>query len=157
MKKLNLIVCLCCVGLSSAALSSEIYKWTDDDGNVHYGDRPTGVVAEDASFETVAIASRRTDPARVTAGVEARQERDAARAETRMAAAKAAEEAAQQQADAEERAQKCQQYRARLEKFVTSRRLYRVDDAGERSYLDETQMQEARAKVQQQVEEYCSS
>ncbi len=156
MKKLNLLLCLCWVSLSSAALASEIYKWTDDDGNVHYGDRPTGAVAADERVETVAIASRRTDSARVSAGIEARQEREAARQETRMAAAKAEEEAAKQQADAETRAQKCQQYRARLEKFVTSRRLYRVDDAGERSYLDEVQMQEARAKVQQQVEDYCS-
>ena len=27
---------------SGLAVGSEIYKWTDEDGNVHYVDRPTG-------------------------------------------------------------------------------------------------------------------
>lgn len=152
MNKLSLILFTSLVTASSGLAAAEIYKWTDADGNVHYGDRPSGV----ATQETITIASRRTDTERVNAGVEARLERDAQRADAREAAAEAEEEAAQAQAEAEERAGKCQEYRAKLEKFLRSRRLYRVDDSGERNYLDEVQMEEARAKAQQKVEEYCT-
>ena len=30
------------LAFSGAALSGDIYMWTDEDGNVHYEDRPTG-------------------------------------------------------------------------------------------------------------------
>lgn len=156
MNKLRLILCTSLLSASLGLSAAEIFKWTDEDGNVHYGDRPTGAVAGQDQYETVPIASRRTDAAQVNAGVEARQERDAARAEARDAAAKAEEEAADARAEAEERSKMCEQSRARLEKFVRSRRLYRVDDSGERTYLDEAQMQDARAKMQERVEEYCS-
>jgi hypothetical protein len=48
-------------------------------------------------------------------------------------------------------------YKERLQRFVTSRRLYREDESGERVYLDEEQSQAARERVQQQVEEHCSN
>ena len=60
-------------------------------------------------------------------------------------------------AEAKERASQCTSFRGRLEKLITSRRLYREDDNGERVYLGDDEMQAARAKVQSQVEEYCSS
>jgi hypothetical protein len=41
--------------------------------------------------------------------------------------------------------------------MLTSRRLYREDENGERVYLDEAQMQSARDRVQSQVEEYCGA
>ena len=154
MTKLRLLLCTALISLSTGLFAAEIFKWTDADGNVHYGDRPTA--GDQANFETIAVASRRTDSEQVQAGIEARQERDAARAEARDARAKAEEEAEKELAEAEERSRKCDQYRARLEEFITSRRLYRVDDSGERNYLDEVQIQEARSKAQQKVEEYCS-
>lgn len=154
MTKLRILLCTSLITISTGLFAAEIYKWTDTDGNVHYGDRPTA--GDQANFETIAVASQRTNPEQVQAGVEARQEREAARAEARDARAEAAEEAEKALADAEERSRKCDQYRARLEEFVTSRRLYRVDESGERNYLDEVQIQEARSKAQQKVEEYCS-
>lgn len=157
MRKFTTIAVMLGIALSTAAAASEIYKWVDADGNVHYGDRPTGDgIVEQNQIERVAIASRRTNPEQVQAGVEARLERDTLKADARATAAEERAEAEKLKAEAEDRAEKCSTYRARLEKFVTSRRLYRVDDDGERNYLDESQMEAARAQVQQQVEEYCS-
>ncbi len=141
------------VAAAPAATGGEIYKWTDAEGNVHYGDRPTGAGNE----ERLAISSSPTDPARLQATVQARQEaraeRDAARTEAE--AAQPTEE--ELRAEAEERARKCETYRERLQKFVTSRRLYRHDENGERVYLDEAETEAARARVQEQVQEYCGS
>lgn len=158
MKKIATILLLLSSAIATGALAAEIYKWTDADGNVHYGDRPTGDgVTVQTGVERVAIASSRTNSARVEAGVEARLERESARTEAATAAEESRKEAEAQRAEAEDRAEKCVAYRERLQKFLTSRRLYRVDDDGERDYLDDGQMDAARAQVQAQVEEYCSS
>ena len=142
--------------LSTAASAAEIYKWTDEDGNVHYGDRPDGIT-DTTEVELVTVTSRRTNPERVQAGVAARQERDGARADARSEREAARQAADEARAAEEERAERCVASRARLEKYVVSRRLYRVGDDGEREYLDDSQIEEARAQAQQQVEEYCSS
>lgn len=140
------------VSTSGMALANDIYKWTDDEGNVHYGDRPSG----DATEERLAISSKPTNPAQVQARVQSRYERDVATKEE-VAAASDTPSEEDLVAQAKERAQKCETYRARLQKFVTSRRLYKQDENGERVYLDEAQTQAARERVANQVQEYCNS
>ena len=135
------------------AMANEIYKWVDDQGNVHYEDRPSGSAQE----ERLAINYRRTDSGSVQKQLDAQSERQAARQERKSAAAEAAEAAAAKEAEAEEKRKNCETYRARLEKMVQSRRLYREDEDGERVYLDETQVQEARQRVEEQITESCSS
>lgn len=39
--------------LGSAAANAEVYKWTDQQGNIHYGDRhPEGIAAESMNVRT---------------------------------------------------------------------------------------------------------
>lgn len=136
----------------SAAFAGDIYKWVDEDGNVHYGDKPVGETSE-----RMDIQSKPTDPARIDALVASRAETRVKRDEERAAAAEAAVEAAEAQAKADELAQKCSEARATMQQYVTARRLYREDDAGERQYLDEQQIQEARQRLEDQIDEHCSS
>ncbi len=56
-----------------------------------------------------------------------------------------------------ERQEKCATYKARLQKFLISGRLFRADENGERVYLDEEETLAARERVQKRVEKYCSS
>jgi hypothetical protein len=132
--------------------AGEIYKWTDETGTVHYGDRPTGADSE----VRLDVTSERTNPERIQQIVQARSD---ARSERQKAeAARAANEPSPEElrAEAQQRAEKCTEYKERLQKFVTSRRLYRHDENGERVYLDEEQTLATRARVQEKVEEYCS-
>ncbi len=137
---------------AGTAFASEIYKWTDEQGNVHYGDRPTG----DPSEERLGISSKPTDASRVQAQVQASYDARAA-AEAAAASEPAGPSPEELQAQALERQEKCATYKARLQKFVTSRRLYKHDENGERVYLDEVETQAARTRVENQVAEYCSS
>ena len=140
------------VSTSGIAFANDIYKWTDEDGNVHYGDRPTG----DATEERVAISSSSTNPSKVQA-----------RAQSRYAPKESAAEAVANEPQgptedelriqAAKRKEKCDTYKARLQKFVQSRRLYKQDENGDRVYLDEDQTQAARERVENQVQEYCNS
>ena len=150
LKRLTVFAAALAIVVAGPALANEIYKWTDADGNVHYEDRPTGQPTE----ERVALTYKRTDSAAVQARVDARRETRAARQEARSQQDEDEQTAAEQRA---EREQKCAQYRAKLETMVTSRRLYREDENGERVYLDDKQMQDARQRAEELVAEYCGS
>jgi hypothetical protein len=137
---------------AASAPAGEIYKWTDEDGNVHYEDRPSGAPTE----ERLALNFRRTDSGAVQQRINARHDRQSSRAEEKSMAEAARQEAAENAAAAEEREQACERARARLETYLQSPRLYRTDANGERVYLDAEQRQEARGKAEEQVKEFCS-
>ena len=139
------------LALGTSALAGEIYKWTDAEGNVHYVDRPTGNPTE----QRLDIVSSRTDSTAVQASIQARRDRQATREEQRAKADEAAQAAAEEQAAQEQRQKECAQHRARMESYLQARRLYREDESGERVYLDDEQILQARAKVQEKIQETC--
>jgi len=127
--RLLLTVSLAALLASGLAVAGEIYKWTDDDGSVHYEDRPTG----DAN----------------------RKARDAAR----QVASEAPPEMTREEIRAEQQKRKdeCQKYRDQLQSFLRSQRLYQEDEAGDRAYLSEEDVMAARTRVEGQIQEYCGS
>lgn len=137
---------------TGGATASEIYKWIDEDGNVHYEDRPSGAASE----QRIDITYRRTDNDAVRQRVQARVDAQTAREEKKSVAAAADKEAADNAVAQEERQKACERSRARLESYLQSSRLYRTEANGERVYLDDEQRQEARRKAEEQVTEFCS-
>jgi hypothetical protein len=142
---------------NGSAIASDIYKWTDAAGNVHYGDRPS----EDIAAERLDIKSRPTDRTQLAAAAPSRSDFRrqaplvAPGADDNAAPKKAEPSPEELRAKAQERAAKCDQYKERLQTFVQSRRLYRQDENGERVYLNDEETLAARAKTQEKVEEYC--
>ena len=128
--------------------ASEIYKWTDEEGIVHFVDRPTGAAGE----EHLAIRSRPTDPSRVQAAVQAETD-----AQTLSAEANAPQGPTQEEllAEARDRQEQCNKYTGRQVEFTDNRRIYRMDENGERVYYDEEEMAAARSNVDDLVERYC--
>jgi uncharacterized protein DUF4124 len=138
--------------VAGAAVASDIYKWTDEDGNVHYGDRPEG-----EQLERVDIDSRPTDQNRIQ---EMAQARVTARAEAvlaKAAALAAAPSREELQAEKEERERNCAISRQRMQQLISSRRLYREDANGERVYLDDDERLAARENVEKLITRYCPS
>lgn len=154
MKHKQLRIALACAALMASGLATagEIYKWTDTEGNVHYEDRPIGP----ANVEHMNIVSRNTDDAAVQARIDANR---AERAVRQQVAEEAPPEMTREEirAEQQERAEKCQMYRDRLQAFLRSTRLYEEDDAGERTYLDDDEVMAARARVEDQIQEYCGA
>ena len=138
------------LAFSGAALSGEIYKWTDEDGNVHYEDRPTG-----GQVERVALLSKSTDNSSVQASIDARREREDARTEARSKRDEDAKAAADEKMESDQRVAKCQESRTRMEGYLQARRLYNEDESGERVYLDDSQIMDARSKAQDEIQKYC--
>ena len=150
--RLILTVAMAALMAGGMTVAGEIYKWTDDDGGVHYEDRPTG----DAQVERLDMFSRNTDNSVVQARLDTdRKAREAAR----QVASEAPPEMtkAEIRAEQERRQEQCQMYRDRLEAFLRSQRLYKEDDAGERQYLSEDEVMAARSRVEGQIQEYCGS
>lgn len=137
---------------SNAAQASEIYRYVDANGEVHYGDRPSGEPSE----ERLAISSRPTSPAQVQARVSPPTNTTAVDQATPEQEKAAELTRAQKRAQAKLQEEKCQKYREQLETYVTSRRLYREDDKGERVYLDDNEVQEARSKMEEMIVKDCS-
>jgi len=152
-RRLALLAAVAVLVAAGSAGAATIYKWIDEDGNVHYGDRP----APDGSSERLAIASQPTDPSRVASLVDARREAQQEQQQQQAEAAGEQPSPEAQRAAREERAKQCAMYKERLQQFLQSRRLYREDENGERVYLDEEETLAARNDVQQKVEEYCSN
>ena len=138
------------LGFSGAVLAGEIYKWTDDDGNVHYEDRPLG-----DNVERLDVGSRSTNNASVQASIDARRERETVRAEARSKRDEDKLTAADEKVASEQRTASCEKSRARMQNYLAARRLYNQDADGERVYLDDDQIMEARAKAQEQIQKYC--
>jgi hypothetical protein len=141
------------ISVSTGAFADEIYKWTDEDGSVHYEDRPSGEPSE----QRLQFSYNRTDSTSLQERVDTQRDTDNTRREARDEAEAAKLSAAEERAAAEQKLAQCQSYRANLKTMLESRRIYRQDDAGERVYLDEAQRTEARARAEQLIKETCDN
>jgi len=137
-KSATAFVMMLAVSSAGMAFAGDIYKWTDDDGNIHFGDHPTRVAAK----EPLAIGSLLT----VTSKIQAKSAVIEPLGPTEE----------ELQAQALEREEKCATNRARLKRLLTSRRLYRKDENGVSVYLNEDEIFAERERVQNQVLEYCN-
>ena len=67
-KRIVLSFAVMAMTVAGGATANEIYKWTDEDGNVYYEDRPTGAATE----ERLDITYRATDSRAVQRRVQKR-------------------------------------------------------------------------------------
>lgn len=151
-KLLVFLVTAAAVITGASVSAGEIYKYVDEDGNIHYLDRPTGESGE----ERLGLTYAHTDNATVSAQQKQRQEYMAKLDEAREESATRREAEEKARAEMEQRDARCQQHRARLEGYLQARQLYRENEAGERVYLDESQTLEARQKVEELIQKDCS-
>jgi len=135
------------VSMMNAGAQS-IYKWVDEDGVTHFSEqRPQGIEAERIAVRVQSGSSRQSAPesAAPAASAARRPEQKEPATEDRSAAA----------ADKEIRSENCAKARERLETYETSRRLYRQLDDGDREYLDDDELDDARAEARRLVAQWC--
>jgi hypothetical protein len=133
--------------LGASAFGADIYRFTAPDGTVSYSDRPQGA---DSEF-VFSVASRAPAPAARPA-----PSGDAPAAAPEAAAAPAPQPAGPTAAELRLQRQKnCEIARERVQQYTVSRRLFRTNAAGEREYLDDSAVAEARAKAAVDVEDWC--
>jgi len=141
--------------IAGSVLAGEIYKYTDADGTVSYVDRPT----TDPDREHMSITSRSTDNAAVQANTQTRLSaaNAASAAEATAKEANGDEELtrSERRAAASARQQQCDMYRTHSDTIEGARRLSREDENGDRTLLTDEEVQAARNKVQELIQENC--
>jgi hypothetical protein len=146
---------------SLVATASEVYRWVDDEGNVHYSDTPPENVESEEVEIDVAPAAGDGSAERLLERAEQSRARLAAEREAKVAETEA--QKARQAADSQRCVYARQQmislqqqlpvYRDETGKFRTKSR-YDVYE-GEREYLDDRQRALEIIRVQKDIERYC--
>jgi hypothetical protein len=133
---------------------AEIYKWTDEQGRVHFSDKPPG--ENTSQYHLRKPASTSSSSNEVTPGDAERRIKqrklmeslEADRLEKEQAAAKQ-----KQQQAARER--KCQYARAELRASKNANLIYDYDAQGNRIYLNEAQKQQYLESQYAAVQKWC--
>lgn len=156
-------------GLVAAAAHAQGYKWVDKNGHTQYGDiPPPGVKATPLGPPPPQIGSpARSAPAPAAAGkagaapathkgpmTPAQQELEFRRRmkEAQEAAAKAEKERKQ----AQEKQQNCERAKEALRTLESGQRIARVNEKGERYYMNDQQRAADAARAREQVRQSCN-
>lgn len=131
--------------LLPALATAEIYRWTDEQGRVNFGQRPV------TGAEPVEVRPQVVERDEHTREREARTQRfhDARREEQQQAAATAAAQRA-------ERASECQDLRRRLAQIPEGFSYYRTDANGERIYYSDEETDTARRQLRERIAQRCT-
>lgn len=144
--------------LAAAAQGAEVYRSKAKDGSVTYSDRPendssefvTMVQGPRAAGAQTTAAQRAQRPGAQGAG--ARPDSSAPEAAAAPAPLPPGPTAAELR---EKRQKNCDIAKEREQRYEVSRRLFKTNDKGEREYLDDKAVAEAKAKAAQDVKDWC--
>lgn len=133
--------------LACSALA-QIYRWTDEDGKVHFSDKPPrDREAEDISDKARSVnidsSGEERDKLNRLFAPEAPEEKQARR-----------EREAQQKAEQQEHQARCQNARQEL-RFFEEERFYWVDDEGNSENASEAERQEVVAHIREAIQRHC--
>lgn len=147
-------VTLVLAGVATVAAADTVYKWVDTRGQVHYTDLPprepgARILASYQGQARLATPEGSEEPAAADALPPGFRESDAPDGDTRAAAA-----AVQRDLTAV-RADQCKRARERYTQYIESQRLYRETPDGQRRYLSESELTQARIEAKKAVDEAC--
>ncbi len=133
----------------SSVSFAEIYKWTDDDGNIHYSESPP------LSNQTVEEITPTQSVDTTDAGNKLQEQIEFldARREARLTGKKEKEK---EKADAIQQQEKCQQLNQRLTKLTTRPRANKRDAEGNIVRMGEEERQEEIKQTQRDISEQCN-
>lgn len=132
----------------AGATQAGIYRWVDENGTVHYGERaPADTRAREVPIEKAPpadpLAAERQR--RMNRFVEIRERERAARDQTEAEAKR----------QAEKRAYNCRIARDRLQRLRQAGLVYDIDENGKRVYRDDAGREQAIAQAEEKVRYWC--
>jgi hypothetical protein len=145
MKKLLWLLMLWCL-----VAEAEVYRWTDEQGRVHFSDRPL-----DENSQSMEIAPSATHKNLSREQSERERKRRRLLDVYRMDRAQKQAKQAKEQHDRAERQRNCIQARRRYARFNRAGGIYETDERGERVYLEKEQRARFIDDLQQQIDRWC--
>ncbi|MCG8316342.1 MAG: DUF4124 domain-containing protein [Pseudomonadales bacterium] len=141
------------ISLLAGNVAAEVYKWTDEQGKVHYGDRPPHQQAAEV-LDMPKVKSQKTPM--ISDQERLRRQRklvDALR-EERELKEKQKKEAAEKQ---KKQAAYCSKLHARVLDSERINRFYRYDEQGERQYFSDQDADKLRQKLKDKYASECGA
>ena len=137
----------------SGLASAVVYKWTDAQGKLQYGDRPPdGVHAEVVQL----LGTHPTTTAR-NASTAPAQASSAARAAANPTAKDAQDKQAVDEDVANTRDKQCSEAQDRYKKLIEGRRLYKTGPSGERQFMTSEEIDTERLNAKRDIDNICNS
>lgn len=136
-----------------AMAEKEVFRWVDEQGVVHYSDRPI-----DPRARPTGITFQATDPARIREQELRQWEQQAQAAESARDQEEQAVGALEANSKAQEariRQLECNAARERYTTYTDAPRLYESLPGGERRYLTDEELSAARSQAEADVETWC--
>lgn len=150
MNRKTLMLTLLMTVAPGMAMSASVYKWTDEDGITHFGDRqPVG-----ASSETVNVRSGTSSG--TAANRPSPQKRLSELQEQQQKKADGEKETAVEAARRKQRAANCESARSNL-KIIESNARIRIEENGEMRYLSPEEIAEQKEKLEETATENCKA
>lgn len=149
-------VLLLLLAVGPGAAQAEVYKWTDAEGRVHYGDeppsdsipefkvRPPPVVTPDSAFSKAPTEQERQDRQRrlLESFAADRREKQQAERERKQVAAR--------------REKNCRTARARLRSAQDANLIFDYDQQGNRIFYDRAQRENYLQRLRKDVRQWCN-
>jgi hypothetical protein len=151
----NALLCgLFCCGLIGAA-TAQVFKWVDEKGVTHYGERPPqGQKAQPVETKpSTPPAPGSTSSPEKAQGSEYWQGKDLEFQQRRIQRERQAE---REQRAAKDKQRNCHVARDDLRRLESTKRLYALNDKGERVYLDDAGHKAALERARLRVDRSCS-
>jgi hypothetical protein len=144
------ILALATIAAFAPLAAAQLYKHVDKNGRTVYSDQPPA----DVESKRIHVPSAPPTP---TAGNKSYVERDKELEKARKAAREKqgkSEEAAQKAAQAEQR---CAQAKLAYQTYADGGRIYKYNEKGERTYLDDAELETERNRTRREMEEACKN
>lgn len=132
----------------SVFANADIYKWTDENGKVHYGDKPTTSSKQLNISEEKSTSSTSSDETRE----ERRQRITDAMTDDRLERDKKKAEAKKKKTD---KNRLCVQAKDRLKNYKKASRLYNLDKEGNRNALSDASRKKATSDLEKEIRKNC--
>ncbi len=147
MKGLLIILCLLATPIAQAGT----YRWVDENGQTHFGDRPPANAASDE------ITLKATAPAPDSTAGERKRRVNEFLKQTEQERADRNRAQAEQKAKNAKHEARCQALRARLKHLKTVSGIYRLNNEGERVFVDDEENERLRREFQAKVQSECDT
>lgn len=135
--------------VTNSAYSGDIYKWTDADGNVHFGDKPDNKPAQLYNVP-------KNNSANISSTNEERAKKRKKLLDSFDAQRRSKEEQrATKRKNSKTRKYNCQVSKDRLIRYQRASRIYSRNDVGEKVFLDDQQRQHETSLMKQQINKWC--
>jgi len=147
-KHLYGLILLAGISFASTNVYSEVYRWVDEQGNIHFGDKAHANkqaqdITQDTRLKNLDHSADRTRQS--LKQIELRQQAQSTESQQRQS---------QQHSNSKQLNKVCSEAKQRLR--VLQGRVYFVDDNGQEVKVTEKELQQQADALKKQIKQYCS-